>query len=201
MNAEEKPSEIFKRDYEMLDLHDRADWKTARASYRRLVHLWHPDRYTQRPREKAHAQQQFIELTKSYNSLRSFHRTHQRLPFEAVKRQASTQTKPANLHKGPQTRTKVDNFEKGLLNGDGKSRTKKRKTKKNNGTKIWMFVALAMMMIATIAVSLVLDLNANKANIEKGKEVLRQAPASEFMPSPAEIRKSQTRGAFVQPTK
>lgn len=202
MNAEETPSQIFKHDYKLLDLDDRADWKNARASYRRLVHQWHPDKYSHRPREKVHAQQQFIELTKSYNSLRSFHRIHQRLPFEPASKNASfqTETPASGDEKATKSAEQLNTFEKGILGRESEARTKTPVHSITNSKLFWIFTAFSM-MIATVAVFLVLDLNANKANIEKGKEVLRQAPASDFMPSAAEIRKSQTRGAFIQPTK
>lgn len=201
MTAEETPSELFKRDYQALELDDSADWETARNKYRHLVHHWHPDRYTQRPREKAHAQQQFILLTKSYNSLRNFYRTNQRLPFEEHKESIRSRSESAfpGEEEIDQAQEPSSGLHKGVLNRDPKSRPK-RQLFANLSSKFWIFAALTM-MIATVAASMVLDLNANKANIEKGREVLRHAPASDFMPSPAEIRKSQTRGAFVQPTR
>ena len=82
----------FRQDYEALELDDRADWTTARASYRRQVNLWHPDRYAQRPRERVHAQQRFIQLTCAFDSLRNFHRANHRLPFEPIR---TTRTPPA----------------------------------------------------------------------------------------------------------
>jgi len=195
MSAEETPSEVFKQDYKMLELHEFDTWKAARASYRRLVHKWHPDKYTHRPRERAHAQQQFIELTKSYNSLRSFYRANQRLPFESA-------NQPTKARNESERKPRINDqyVEDSILGREGSARSPQYEGAKSYGKVFWFFGIFAM-MIATAALSLMLDLNANKANMEIGKETLRQTPQSEFMPSAAEIRKNQARGAFVQPSK
>ncbi|MFK7855173.1 MAG: J domain-containing protein [Granulosicoccus sp.] len=195
MSAEETPSEVFKHDYKMLELHEFDTWKTARANYRRLVHKWHPDKYTHRPREQAHAQQQFIELTKSYNSLRSFYRANQRLPFESANQPAK-----AGNQSEQKPKRNSPHVEDSILGRERSVRSPAHEGAKSHG-KIFWFIGIFAMMIGTAALSLMLDLNANKANMEIGKETLRQTPQSEFMPSAAEIRKNQARGAFVQPTK
>lgn len=195
MSAEETPSEVFKHDYAMLELHEFDTWKAARANYRRLVHKWHPDKYTHRPREQAHAQQQFIELTKSYNSLRTFYRTNQRLPFESV-----NQHSKAGDNSARKSRKTDQNVEDSILGRKAGAGKPAQASSKSYG-KIFWFIGIFAMMIGTAALSLMLDLNANKATMEIGKETLRQTPQSEFMPSAAEIRKNQARGAFVQPAR
>jgi len=51
----------FQHNYQLLELKSDSDWAMAKKNYRRLVHACHPDRFAQKPRERMHAQQQFIE--------------------------------------------------------------------------------------------------------------------------------------------
>lgn len=191
----------YKADYEMLQLDDRADWNAAQRSYRRLVHLWHPDKFAQRPAEKTHAQQQFINLTKSYNSLRNFHRENSRLPFESAISSNHTANNP------PQDGRGFGNWEGKSTDNDSfgwqnpGSRTKSDSpARRSRRTALWA-TSGALMMLATIAFFLVLDNHASKARMSQGREVVRQAPASDFLPDTKEIRKIQAREAFLKPTK
>jgi len=57
---EESDNSPFSKHYKNLDLGNRATWDEVRTNYRRLVQQWHPDRFENRPRERANAQQNFI---------------------------------------------------------------------------------------------------------------------------------------------
>ena len=211
----------FRPDYTILELDDRADWKTTRAQYRRLVHLWHPDRYAKRPRELEHAQQQFILLTKSYDNLKNFHRSYGRLPFEpSAGVAAKTEAKMANRTRERKSsryrenratsrdtvandrrdRSEPCGIEAGIVSRDpGTIPPVIAANPQIRQRILWAFFAGAM-IFATAAVFYVLDKKASREVIERGREVIRQAPLSDFMPTNAEIRRSEAKGAFVQPT-
>jgi hypothetical protein len=61
---------------------------------------------------------------------------------------------------------------------------------------LWLALGCTM-LFATISVFVVLDRKASQKVIEQGREVIRQTPRSDFMPSAAEIRQSESKGAFV----
>ena len=187
----------FRQDYEALELDDRADWTTARASYRRQVNLWHPDRYAQRPRERVHAQQRFIQLTCAFDSLRNFHRANHRLPFEPIR---TTRTPPADSP-GQAAAGAADRpdekavLEAGILNARPPAARGRRRTRL--GRLIWP-AAIASLVVGMLGLFLVLDRNARRATLEEGREVLRRTAPSEYMPSAAEVQKRSSRGAFVE---
>lgn len=211
MNDNEAQTPDFRPDYQRLNLDDRASWDQARASYRRLVHLWHPDKYAQRPRERKHAQQQFIELTKSYDQLKAFQRENGRMPFEPVRprparqhrpepappspREHSEQAPPRPARQTGQSKPSPD-LDGGILGRDADATEYHPPKSSRKG--IWTLAGIAV-LIATITVFVVLDYRANQKVLEQGKEALRQATPSEFVRTPAEIRRSEARGAFVQP--
>ncbi len=209
----------FKPDYALLELNQGADWKTVRTKYRHLVHMWHPDRYAQRPRERVHAQQQFIALTKSYTHLKAFHRQHGRLPFESIKARTPDATmatsnfisnpgkKASDDHTGQQSNadksiadSAIDDIESGILGRESGTNTSALLKSGSSARVTWVIVGCAV-MLATLSVFFILDRKANQKVVERGREAVRDAPASEFMPSASEIRKSEAKGAFVQPTK
>ena len=195
----------FRQDYEALGLDERADWTTARASYRRQVNLWHPDRYAQRPREGVHAQQRFIQLTRSFESLRSFHRANHRLPFEpirtprppaagadpAAERDPSGRTAPGPAERPSETAV----LEAGILNV--RSPKARRRRPGRLGRLIWP-AAIASLVLGMLGAFLVLDRNARRATLEEGRDVLRRTAPSEYMPSAAEVQRRSSRGTFVE---
>jgi len=150
-------SNIFERDYQMLELDRDASWADARHNYKRLVNRWHPDRFAARPREKQHAQGRFIEVTKSYNNLRTFHRQHSRLPLQNPKFGA------------PRVEDTMGSMRNAKTGG------KKRP--------MWFFVVpLVCLAIGTISVFIVLEKRIAAQNREAAIEVLNNAKPSEFLP-------------------
>jgi hypothetical protein len=223
MNDQNDNTRDFRPDYASLELNDRADWELLRANYRRLVHLWHPDRYVQRPQERVHAQTQFIELTKSYNNLRTFQREHGRLPFEPINagstvrngkasgfRSGGPYQEPQTSHagrasgRGSEPSPGLDPHDEALAAGM-LAREPGMGTQFTHGVagkRHFCLIVLGLaMVITTVGTFFVLDKKAQQQVLERGREVIRQAPASEFMPSASEIRRSEAKGAFVQPTK
>ncbi|MEE9334084.1 MAG: DnaJ domain-containing protein [Granulosicoccaceae bacterium] len=185
----------FLHDYESLQLAKDASWNEAQTSYRKLVHRWHPDRYAQRPRELAHAQKQFIELTKCFNNLRNFYRKNDRLPFERNRVSAAKPSVP----KKQQRVESVNGLEpdlKILNNG---------KNKNNNSLfaklKPLVWTALAgVLIIGSLAVLFVMDKQTRQRNIEQARDVLKDTKPSEFLPKTDRIKKQNNRGAIMNNT-
>ena len=202
MNSNESRKTEFARHYEHLQLDDKADWNTAREKYRSLVNLWHPDRFSQRPREQIHAQQQFIDVTKSYKALRSFYKTNARMPFQSARVTSQKQTeKTDHIHDARHLGDDVIPSTEGAgILGRDKPKNGLAAVKPHRLRTILLTTAVCAMMLGTILFFLILDRKANQAVVEKGREIVKEAPESEFLPSASEIRKSQTRGAFVKPT-
>ncbi len=191
----------YSHHYRMLELDDRADWETARNHYRRLVNQWHPDRFAQRPRERVHAQQQFIILTKSYNALRNFYRKNNRLPFQSASVATAHEETAVgqNEAQAPDSQNSEPQWGSNPLARERSQHFAQSKTAKSFRKLIW-FVVGGTIILCTVLFFLILDRKQNKAIAEEGRKVIQEAPVSEFMPSAVEIRRSQTRGAFVKPT-
>lgn len=200
MHKSDPQTNPFTQHYRLLELNDRDDWETARVHYRRLVNLWHPDRFAQRPREKAHAQQQFINLTKSYNALRNFYRKNHRLPFQS----AHAASKKVKTRQPPEPQTHRPAHDETTMDDNLLAREPSRRgswsRKPGLLRKLAWLAAGGTVMAGTIMFFLVLDRNANRAIAEQGREIVKDAPKSEFMPTAVEIRRSKTRGAFIKPT-
>ena len=202
MKSVQSRYEQFARHYKTLELDDNASWNVVRGNYRRLVHQWHPDRFANRPREKVNAQQQFIDVTKSYNELRQFFRENSRLPFESAS--LSTAGKEG---KKPSGKAQANAFDSasleqsgtGIFGRDPDQRSDYDKAPFGWKKALW-FAAGGSVMLFTIVGFLLLDRKANQNIAEQGREIIKETPPSEFMPSAEEIRRSQTRGAFVKPT-
>jgi len=200
MISEEGQKTQFARHYQQLEIDDRASWDTAQANYRRLIHVWHPDKFSRRPREQIHAQQRFIDLTKSYQALRDFYRSNHRLPFQSV-RIAPQERRPSRANVQPAKEQTIDTstLDSSVLSRDPAMRKRSPIPRGKIRKSLWL-VAGASIMFMTATLFLILDRKQNQATAEIGREVLRDAPQSEFMPTSSEIRRSQTRGAFVKPT-
>ena len=196
----------FRQDYETLALDERADWQTALVTYRRQVNLWHPDRFVDRPRERAAAQRRFIQLTRAFDSLRAFHRRNRRLPFEPIRRAAPESRAGASARNARSTSARPDESarsgddehvasepEGGLLDAGRTLRPRGRRSLRY----LWPASA-ALLLGATVALFVVMDRNARQATLEEGRDVLRRTAPSEYMPSAAEVQRRSSRGAFVE---
>ena len=184
----------FEQEYQLLELEPSANWKGAQDNYRRLVHVWHPDRYAQRPRERIHAQQQFIELTKAFNNLRTFYRENQRLPFEQIK-QAIADSPVPPTHQQIQPKDAAV-LESSILN----KRKPSTQSLKPNPFKplLWIVPSIATIVVG-VAVFVVIDRNAKLNTIEEAKRVLRNVQPSEYMANSAEITRANNRANIVDP--
>ncbi len=184
----------FQHDYAELELEERANWAMAQINYRRLVNHWHPDRYVQRPRERVHAQQQFIELTISFNNLRTFYRQNKRLPFEriTVKKAASSSTPSQQQQVNP---AEADILDSSIIN-NRKTATRRAVVSKSAKSAYWM-LPIAFLLMCTLGLFVVMDRNAKKKSIEEAKAVLREVVPSAYMPNNEDINKQNARGAMI----
>lgn len=205
MNTEDTGTKAFSQHYKQLELGNRATWDDVKISYRRLVNLWHPDRFEQRPEQRAQAQQKFIDLTKSYNVLRNFHRSNNRMPYQSAhladkevpKSSTGRAQKVADSNNSNDSEPVA--VDESLLKRDPKYKRNNGNHKSNTRLILWGLTACALLSF-TIVFFMIQDRKASQAIAEQGREIIKQVPPSEFMPSASEIRKSQTRGAFVKPT-
>lgn len=200
MNEQTNSPTSFEADYRLLRLKENADWTTTRTHYRKLVHKWHPDKYSDRPLELDNAQNKFIALTKSYNNLKEFYSRHSRLPFEPTK---TDNVRPdATLNVAPQSASKKsdidpNNLDWGTLSRD-ESKIDARLVKKSPVAKIlWSLIAVAV-VLGTIVLFFILDQKASQENMARGRQALKEAPESEFTPTPSEIRRSESKGTFIR---
>jgi hypothetical protein len=164
------------------------------------VHKWHPDKYSDRPLELENAQKNFIALAKSYNRLKEFQALHNRLPFESTKAEQLRPGATVNIHPfSASAKSNVDpnNLDLGTLSRD-KSKVDERLVKKNSVTKILWLVIAGVVVVGTILLFSILDQKANEKNMAIGHQVLKEAPVSEFTPTPSEIRRSESKGAFIR---
>ena len=200
MNAQTNSQGDFKADYRTLKLKQNADWATARNHYRKLVHKWHPDKYSDRPTELENAQKQFIALSKSYNRLKEFHSRNKRLPFENSPPETPRPDATLNVDSdNPSMRSNVDpnNMDLGTLSRD-KSRIDPRLDKKSSVAKILSLIVASVVVVGTIMLFFILDQKANQKNMARGRQAIKEAPQSEFTPTPSEIRRSESKGAFIR---
>ncbi len=158
----------FQRNYQLLELDNNADWKTANKNYRRLVHTWHPDRFEQRPRERIHAQQQFIELTKAFNNLRGFYRENNRLPFEKIQHAKTAPSSPPIEKRVMPSDELV--LESGILN---KRKPSTSFLKSDLFHRVLWALPIIAALVVGMAVFVITDRNAKMNTIEEAKRVLR----------------------------
>jgi len=66
--------------YLTLGVTPDTDWKTLRASYRRLISQWHPDRYSADSAQRGIAEERSKQITLAYQALEKYRRDHGVLP-------------------------------------------------------------------------------------------------------------------------
>ena len=195
-------STTYRRDYDELGIDETADWHAARGAYRSLVNTWHPDRYARRPREREHAQQRFIRLTRSFDRLRAFYRENGRLPFEKVVPRAPEKLKVERVDRdrierdrraGPSVAVDAELSGRELLGRAGRAPGAARR---RSGPLLWIGAG-ACVLGATVALFAVMDRSERADAYQDGRGVLLEVEPSEFMPSASEIRRQSTRGSFV----
>ena len=197
-------SQTYRRDYEELGLDEAADWNGTRAAYRKLVNTWHPDRYAQRPREREHARQRFIRLTRSFDRLRAFYRENGRLPFETIVPEAPERLRVDRVERaGTERRRRAASaaavdpaLSRDELLGRTDAPRRAGAAPRPTARLAWLGAGLCV-VAATVALFVVMDRNERRDTYESGRGVLLETEPSEFMPSASEVRSQSTRGSFV----
>jgi len=202
-------SQPFREDYLTLGLDEKADWAAARKQYRRQVHRWHPDRFAQLPRERIHAEQQFIQLTKAFERVRAFYRHNAHLPFENVCN-SSSETEQDSFTKGfDSRRSKGDfrdferpQFTENLFSENRKahsSRSSNQDENRPDTSKLLLYWLLpGLLVLLTLGLSIAMDQSVRKTHIEEARKHLMQRAPSEYMPSSTEVNNQNRRGTFVE---
>ena len=182
----------FQHNYQLLELDPSSDWETANKNYRRLVHVWHPDRFEQRPRERVHAQQQFIELTKAFNNLRAFYRENNRMPLQPMKQAVADAPEP------PPHQRIVSDDELTLQSGILNKRKPSQKTIKPSILRplLWA-LPIGATVLTGLIVFVVIDRNAKMHSIEEAKRVLRDTQPSKYMADSDKISQANSRAALI----
>lgn len=198
----------FRDDYVLLGLEETADWASAQVQYRRQVNRWHPDRFIQKPRERLHAEQRFIQLTKAFERIRSFYRINSRLPFEFVDKDFSAGAEaPAAAEGDAQARSRhrVRDIErpqfrrKFFFDSAGDNLTSSVDTPNALSLRhILLWLLAGGMMAATAMFFVVLDRNSQRSSLEEARRHLIERAPSDHQPSAAELNNRSRRGAFVE---
>lgn len=181
----------FQHNYQLLELNPGSDWETAKKNYRRLVHACHPDRFAQKPRERMHAQQKFIELTKAFNNLRAFHRENHRMPFEQIKHAVADSPEPPP---GQRVTTNDETmFKTGILN---KRKPSNEHLKSNLRSMLWLVPTGASIIIG-LMVFMIIDRNTKMNTIEEAQRVLNSSEPSEYIRDSEKISKVNSRAVLL----
>ncbi len=191
----------FEPEYRELELEIDADWNTVQASYRRLVNLWHPDRFAQQPDERDHAQARFIRLTRAFRRLRQYYRANHRLPLQPIAapddlaEDRIARDRDAQIHAESVSPAESEVAGASIFSEDverGKHRDSGKRT-------VWFWAIPGVFVVcATLAAFFVFDQKQKRDAFNAGREVLRSTAPSAYMPTSNEVRRQSTRGAFVQ---
>lgn len=89
----------YLKNYLILGVKPGASWKQLRQAYKKLVNVWHPDRFQQDIRQKRLAEEKTKEITQAYKELAEYHKK-----FGVLPQPPREETPPANKNKaGPET--------------------------------------------------------------------------------------------------
>lgn len=93
----------------------------------------------------------------------------------------------------------IGEYENGILGRELSDKAPTHLAAGRSTRRLWMLSAAALLLV-TVSVFFVLDRTAQQKILERGRATVRAAPPSDFMPTPAQIRRSEAKGAFVRPT-
>ncbi|MHB8346117.1 MAG: J domain-containing protein [Acidiferrobacterales bacterium] len=68
--------------YHTLEAEPGCSWTQLRNSYRRLVRMWHPDRFYQEPERRSLAEEKIKEINRAYQALSGYRDRHGSLPVD-----------------------------------------------------------------------------------------------------------------------
>lgn len=73
--------ENYAKNYRILGIPPGASWKQLRQAYKKLINVWHPDRFQQDIRQRKLAEDKTKEITQSYKELAEYHKKFGVLPL------------------------------------------------------------------------------------------------------------------------
>jgi hypothetical protein len=92
--------EHYRAYYRTLGLEPGCTWPQLKAAYRRAVHAWHPDRFQDRPHDRAMAEEKIKEVNYAFHRLAKYYRQCGTLPCTPADTTASTVTShPYHKHR------------------------------------------------------------------------------------------------------
>ena len=100
-------NDAFFQHYRTLDLKPGCAWAQVKSSYRRLVRIWHPDRYHQAHPERLQAEERIKEINHAYRALENYYKEHGELPMPVVQVNAHHPA-PAGAETAPSAREDTD---------------------------------------------------------------------------------------------
>lgn len=71
----------YLKNYRILGVQPGASWKQLRQAYKKMVNVWHPDRFQQDARQKKLAEEKTKEITQSYKELADYYAKFGVLPL------------------------------------------------------------------------------------------------------------------------
>jgi hypothetical protein len=74
-------TEHFAKNYRILGIQPGDSWKQTRQAYKKLVNIWHPDRFQQDNRQKKLAEEKTKEITQAYKELAEYYKEFGDLPL------------------------------------------------------------------------------------------------------------------------
>lgn len=82
-----KNRKIYLQYYKTLEVQKNSNWADLKLSYKRLVGIWHPDKYDPNSSEYAIAEQNLKEINTAYAALSDYKKLHGGLPFQSFSSQ------------------------------------------------------------------------------------------------------------------
>ena len=85
----------IEQSFEILELDRGASTDEIKQSYKDIVTVWHPDRFSNNPRLKQKAEEKLKEVNAAYDTLKSYLSSEQRMEPKQEKAEANVKTETA----------------------------------------------------------------------------------------------------------
>jgi hypothetical protein len=85
----------IEQSFEILELDRGASTDEIKQSYKDIVTVWHPDRFSNNPRLKQKAEEKLKEVNVAYDTLKSYLSSEQRMEPKQEKAEANVKTETA----------------------------------------------------------------------------------------------------------
>jgi hypothetical protein len=97
----------IKQSFEILELDRGASTDEIKQSYKDIVTVWHPDRFSNNPRLKQKAEEKLKEVNVAYDTLKSYLSSEQRMEPKQEKAEANVKTETAQPDAAPYDKTEA----------------------------------------------------------------------------------------------